>query len=118
MPAGRPSKRTNENRNIILTMLAKIPVPKIACAAAGLSLETYERWYRTDPEFRAKIEQVIGVEKSELYQKVKDKEPWKLLKSIGREHFNDEETINVNDVKAPDLSDVPAGEILAKLRKA
>lgn len=87
--AGRPTKKTELNRQIILIELAKCPVLENACDCAGVSYETLRIWLNEDPNFKAQVKAIIGTEVMSLYTSVKDRDPWKLLKNVGRRHFKE-----------------------------
>jgi hypothetical protein len=114
---GRPSNFSPEKLDSICRSLADGLPFKYACRINGISEDTGEVWRKKYPEFlgRTQAAHAIGVE---LYMKAaKDQgNAWRLLKSIARGDFTDEETVNLNDQKAPDLSNVPDEDMIACLR--
>ena len=55
---GRPTKRTPEVEKKLLEAVAAGAPYAIACAAAGISLDSFGIWRRKDPEFASKVEKV------------------------------------------------------------
>lgn len=56
--------RTQQNRNLLLEQLKKIPIIQVACEKIGISRSTYYRWREADKEFALKADKYIreGVE--------------------------------------------------------
>jgi hypothetical protein len=72
---GRPTKRTKA----VLTALfeaIRIGVPyKLACMAAGISYECFNKWRQKDPAFDAEVEQAAAEPAVKLFKTIREQAP-------------------------------------------
>lgn len=103
---GRPRTDTPEVLAIIYASLTQCPIDEIACQAAGISMRTYDRWRAENEEFRLKTDRLTSDHLKELYGDVRNKDPWKLLKNVGKKWFKEHVEIVLDEerhsVKLPD----------------
>jgi hypothetical protein len=57
-PGGRPTKKINRNRKLLLESIRKGSPWQLACRSVGLSPRTLETWIHEDPTLRDDIEEV------------------------------------------------------------
>lgn len=116
--AGPPTKKTPELVKIICDELKDGVFFKYACKIAGITEQTGIDWKNNDPVFLSQVEaaRTIGIKRLQMAA-LSQGSAWKVLKNVARGDFTDEETVNINDTKAPDLSQVPKEELLARLRR-
>lgn len=86
---GRPTKKTDERRNIILNEIQQVPINKIACQAAKIDPKTLERWLADDPEFCLEFQYFKSIGQRKLIDDVSRQDPHKILKASDRETFAD-----------------------------
>jgi len=51
--------RTQQNRQLLLEQIKKIPIVQVACEKVGISRSTYYRWRETDKEFASKADKFL-----------------------------------------------------------
>ena len=84
-----PRLWTEDNRRIILDTIRETGAIKTAYQLAGISHDTFERWRSRDALFALDIERNRALAKKLLIHKVTEKDPWKILKNVGRDEFQE-----------------------------
>ncbi len=76
MAGGRPTKRTDEARDLIIAALKKGYPRSSAAAAGGIAYSTLREWEKAFPEFSEALEKAEGAAKSDLVDKVAAAKSW------------------------------------------
>lgn len=85
-------ERMKEQKRLVISYYAEIPIYKHAAAFAGISKDTLEDWRKADPKFSAELEKA----KAEFTRKHgRRSKPEFLLERLDREHFIDSKKIEV-----------------------
>jgi hypothetical protein len=94
---GRKTKRTPEVEKRILDALRVGATQKDACAAAGISWETFDEWCKAFPEFSESVTRAEGacaaLMAATIYQAAREQKDWRAaeswLKRRRREEWGD-----------------------------
>ena len=71
MPGGRPSKRTPEIRDRLLSAIGKGLTYDLACAASGLCYDTFNEWRKADAEFSEAVKRAEGAGAEQLLDTIR-----------------------------------------------
>lgn len=109
---GAPSKKDKMRTAIILDAVSKTGSVKIASNYAKVAENTVRNWMRDDKSFCVAVEYAKATFAMSLMERVKDKDPWKLLKNTyPKEYVDHPEGIDINIYSRP-LKDKDSQELM------
>ena len=83
-------KQDPERIDIILRELEETGCYKTACELAQISVKSLERWMEADEILAMKCNYAKSKKIKRVAEKVEEKDPWKILKNIGKDRYQDE----------------------------
>lgn len=86
---GRPTRKTNEIVEILLSCIRSGFHIETACGYAKINKQTFYNWLDKDKDFSTQVDFAKSESVMRLAQRVAEEDPWKILKNIAPRLYRD-----------------------------